>query len=194
LEGVVDPPAVVLGVARGGVVVAAPVAEALGAELDVVVPRKLRAPWNPELAIGAVAPGVRVVNDATVRAFGVTAEYVDAEVERQEREIERRLTAYRGGRAGAELTGRTAIVVDDGVATGATAVAALRWARAATARRVIFAAPVGPEGIEGLLRPECDRCVILETPSNLRSVGEWYITFDQVEDETVLAILAGAAA
>jgi putative phosphoribosyl transferase len=124
----VDGAATVLGIPRGGVVVAAVVARSLDAPLDVVIPRKLGAPGNPELAIGAVAPGVRVVHERTLRHLGISEAYVEAEARRQEREIERRETAFRGGRAPAAVDGRIAIVVDDGVATGATAVAALRWA------------------------------------------------------------------
>ncbi len=101
----VEPPAVVLGIPRGGVIVAVPVATALGAPLDIVVPRKLGAPDNPELAIGAVAPGVRVVDARTVRALMVSPEYIDAEVEAQEREIERRTANYRGHRPPVELRG-----------------------------------------------------------------------------------------
>ncbi len=161
----VPDPAVVLGIPRGGVIVAAPVAAALGAPLDVVLTHKLGAPGNPELAIGAVAPGVRVVNDRTLRALGVDAAYLDDEVARQEEELTRRAAAYRAGRTSAPVEGRIAIVVDDGVATGATAVAALRWARAQGAAGVVFAAPVGPEGIEQQLGQDCDASVILGDPA-----------------------------
>ena len=190
----VQAPAVVLGIPRGGVIVAGRVAEALGAPLDVVVTHKLGAPGNAELAIGAVAPGVRVVDEASVRYLRVRPDYLDQEVTRQEREIARRIAAYHEGRSGIAPEGRTAVVVDDGVATGATAVAALRWARAAGAARVILAAPVGPAGIESRLASECDDCVVLHTPGNLRAVGEWYASFDQVSDDEVMAVLAGQGA
>jgi putative phosphoribosyl transferase len=189
LAGIVEGPATVLGIARGGVVVAAEVAHQLEADLDVVIPRKLGAPGNPELGIGAVAPGVRVVDERAVRMLRVPDSYVDAEVARQEDEIERRLRAYRGGRPGPDLAGRTTIVIDDGVATGVTAVAALRWARAEGASPLVFAAPVGPAGIEARLAAECDRCVVLQTPGDLRAVGQWYRVFDQTTDDEVRTAL-----
>jgi putative phosphoribosyl transferase len=192
LEGTVAAPAVVLGIARGGVIVGAEVARVLGAPLDVVICRKLGAPGNPELGIGAVAPGVRVVDGPTLRALGVGDDYLEAVTGRQVAEIARRLEAYRRGRAPVELAGTTAVVVDDGVATGVTAVAALRWARAQGAATVIFAAPVGPAGIERRLEGECDRCVVSVTPGNLRSVGQWYGRFDQTTDDEVRVALQQA--
>jgi putative phosphoribosyl transferase len=192
LEGSVQAPAVVLGIARGGVIVGAEVARSLGASLEVVICRKLGAPGNPELGIGAVAPGVRVIDRTTVLALGIDEAYVEAEARRQGAEIERRIAAYREGRAPADLTGASAVVVDDGVATGVTAVAALRWARVQGAAVVIFAAPVGPAGIERRLAAECDRCVVAETPSDLRAVGQWYDRFDQTTDDEVRAVLRRA--
>jgi putative phosphoribosyl transferase len=189
LAPLVAGPATVLGVPRGGVVVAAVVSRALEAPLDVVIPRKLGAPGNPELAIGAVAPGVRVLHERTVRQLGIPPDYVEVEAGRQEREIERREAAYRGGRAPAPVADRTAIVVDDGVATGATAVAALRWARAAGAARVVFAAPVGPPAARARLEPECDDVVLLREPPGFLAVGEWYHDFMQVSDTEVIDLL-----
>jgi putative phosphoribosyl transferase len=190
VAGRIQGPAVVLGIPRGGVIVALPVARRLEAPLDVVVPRKLGAPGNPELGIGAVAPGVRVVDQRMVQMLGVSARYLDNEATRQETEIARRLKAYRGDRAPVDLVGRTAVLVDDGVATGATARAALRWVGTAGAVRVVFAAPVGPTGIEDLLAPECDECLVLQTPSGFGAVGEWYGSFPQVSDDEVREALA----
>jgi len=181
--------AVVLAIPRGGVVVAVPVAEALDAPLDVVVPHKLGAPGNPELAIGAIAPGVRVLDDRLIGLLGVSEEYLDDEVRRQEEEIGRRTHLYREGRDAPPLDGRDAVVVDDGVATGATAVAALRWARGQSAARVLFAAPVGPPTTVRMLADECDDVVVLQTPASFFAVGEWYEDFGQVTDEEVLAAL-----
>ena len=192
LEGTVAAPAVVLGIARGGVIVGAEIARVLGAPLDVVICRKLGAPGNPELGIGAVAPGVRVVDGSTARALGVDDAYLDAETGRQVAEISRRVEAYRQGRAPVDLAETTAVVVDDGVATGVTAVAALRWARAQGAATVIFAAPVGPAGIERRLEEECDRCVVSVTPGNMRAVGQWYERFDQTTDDEVRVALQQA--
>jgi putative phosphoribosyl transferase len=189
----IEGPATVLAVPRGGVVVAVPVAGALEAPLDVVIPRKLGAPGNPELAIGAIAPGVRVLHERAIRQLGVSDAYVEAEVARQEGEIARREAAYRGGRAAAPVAGRRAVVVDDGVATGATAVAALRWARAAGAARVVFAAPVGPPAARARLAPECDEVVLLREPEAFFAVGEWYGDFRQVSDDEVVAILREVA-
>ena len=182
-------PALVLAIPRGGVVVAEPVAAALGIPLDVVVPRKLRAPFDPELAIGAVAPGVQVIDERLVRMLGVDDAYVRDEVVRAQAEIDRRTAAYRGSRSPLDLAGRTVVVVDDGVATGATAVASLRWARAAGAARVVFAAPVGPPDALMRLGEECDEVVLLETPAGFGAVGEWYERFGQVSDDRVRSAL-----
>jgi putative phosphoribosyl transferase len=184
---------VVLAIPRGGVIVGEVVARALGAPLDVVVPRKIGAPGNPELGIGAVAPGVRVIDPRMVELLGVTGSYLDREIASEEAEIERRLHVYREGRPGVEVRGRVALVVDDGVATGGTAVAALRWARAQGASRVVLAVPVAPGAVLDRLRHECDDLVVLATPEPFFAVGEWYRVFDQTTDDEVIEALARAA-
>lgn len=184
---------VVLAIPRGGVIVGEVVARALGAPLDVVVPRKIGAPGNPELAIGAVAPGIRVLDPRMVGALGVTDRYLEREIAEQEAEIERRQHAYRGGRPPQPVEGRVAIVVDDGVATGSTAVAALRWARARGAERVVLAVPVAPPQSLERLGAEADEVVVLETPQPFLAVGEWYRNFDQTTDEQVVSALARSA-
>jgi putative phosphoribosyl transferase len=190
LVDAVTGPAVVLGIPRGGVLVAAPVARALAAPLDVVVPKKVGAPFNPELGLGAVAPGVRVLDLELIARLGVSEAYLDREIEREEAEIERRTAAYRVGRPPLDLQGKTAIVVDDGVATGGTAVAAARWARAQRAPTVVFAAPVGPPETAARLGPACDRVILLLSPRSFSAVGEWYDRFDQVTDDEVRAALS----
>jgi putative phosphoribosyl transferase len=180
---------VILAIPRGGVIVAGPVGRALDAPLDVVIPHKLRVPDNPELAIGAIAPGIRVLDERLVRMLRVPEAYIEDEVAAQEAEIERRTHLYRGDRPPAAFADATAVVVDDGVATGATAVAALRWACAQHPARVVFAAPVGPRSVFRFLADECDDVVVLETPASFRAVGEWYERFDQVTDREVLDVL-----
>jgi putative phosphoribosyl transferase len=190
---VVPGPAVVLGIPRGGVVVAVPVARALRAPLDVVVPKKIGAPFNPELGLGAVAPGVRVLDHGLIARLRVSDEYLEREIAREEAEIERRTAAYRAGRPPLDLEGKTAVVVDDGVATGGTAIAAARWARAQRAPTVVFAAPVGPPDTAARLGPACDRVILLVSPFAFAAVGEWYDRFDQVTDDEVRAALAAVA-
>jgi predicted phosphoribosyltransferase len=192
LGDLADRPTVVLGIPRGGVEVAAVVAGALGAPLDVVVPRKIGAPGNPELGIGAVAEGVQVLDERLIRVLGVDAAFLEAEIGEQRREIARRVARYRGDRPPPSIAGRTAVVVDDGVATGGTAVAALRWAAAQGAGTVVLAVPVAPpEAIDRLLT-EADEVRALETPRYFSSVGQWYEDFPQVPDERVVALLEEA--
>jgi len=187
------PEAVILGIPRGGVVVAEVVARVLGAPLDVVVPRKIGAPGNPELGLGAVAPGVRVLDPWLIERLGVSQAYLEREIAAQEQEIERRLHAYREGRPPVDVAGKTAVVVDDGVATGGTAVAALRWAKAQGAEKVVLAVPVAPPQTMDRLRSEADEVVALATPEPFFAVGEWYRVFDQTSDGEVVAALARGA-
>jgi len=184
---------VVLAIPRGGVVVGEVIARTLGVPLDVVVPRKVGAPGNPELGIGAVAPGVRVLDPWLIERLGVSEEYLEREIAAQEAETMRRLEAYRAGRPPVDLHGRTAIVVDDGVATGGTAIAALRWARAQGAATVVLAVPVAPPQTMQRLRHEADEVVALDTPEPFFAVGEWYRSFDQTSDEEVITALARTA-
>ena len=187
---VVAGPAVVLGIPRGGVIVAAPVARELGAPLDVIVPKKLGAPFQPELGVGAVAPGVCLLDDALIAQLGVSATYLEAEIERAQAEIVRRTERYRGDRPALAFGAAAAVIVDDGVATGATAFAAIASARAQGASSVTFAAPVAPPETIARLRAAADQVVIVRTPARFSAVGEWYERFDQVSDEEVEAELA----
>lgn len=193
LKEYAGPGTVILGIPRGGVIVAEVVARTLGVPLDVVVPRKVGAPGNPELGLGAVAPGVRVLDPWLIERLGVTEEYLEREIAAEEAETIRRLRVYRGDRPPLDLAGKTAVVIDDGVATGGTAVAALRWARGQAAARVVLAVPVAPPQTMERLRHEADEVVALATPEPFFAVGEWYRRFDQISDEEVIEALRRAA-
>lgn len=183
----------VLGLTRGGVPVALEVARALRAELDVIVVRKIGAPGFPEYAIGAVAEGGAVyVRKEALRETGVGEEELARLAEREAAEVARRAGLYRGGRPLPDLSGRTAIVVDDGVATGATAHAAARAARRRGAARVVLAAPVVAAVSEPELRGDFDEVVAVQLPDPFMAVGLWYERFEQVSDEEVLACLERA--
>jgi len=190
LRDVVEPPAAVLGIPRGGVVVAARVAERLGLPLGVVVTKKLGAPGNPELGIGAVAPGVRVLEPDVLASLSVRSGWLERETARVDDEVARRAAAYG---AAIEVRGLTAVIVDDGVATGGTARAAGLWARRAGAARVMLAVPVAPADVERRVADAFDIVVAVRRPRNLRAVGLCYEDFDQVGDDEVLALLHGTS-
>ena len=181
---------VVLGLPRGGVPVAAEVALALEAPLDVIMVRKLGVPSQPELAMGAIGEGgVRILVPETVRRAGVTEDAL-ANVERRERaELDRRAERFRGDRARIPLAGRTAVVVDDGIATGSTARAACQVVRAQGATRVVLAVPVAPFDWSRDLDDVADDLIALVTPRLLRAIGGWYTDFSQSTDEEVVACL-----
>jgi putative phosphoribosyl transferase len=180
----------ILGIPRGGVVVAAEISCVLGAPLDVFIARKIGAPGNPELAIGAVSSsGEVVLDERLVAGLGVPPGYVEAEIARQREEIARRMIAYRGGRPSPELMGKTVVLVDDGVATGATTLAALRTLRASDPAELILAVPVGPPDAITLLSAEADRVICLHTPEWFWAVGAFYEDFDQIADEEVVRLL-----
>ena len=194
LDGVVDPdgpPPLILGVPRGGVPVAAVVADRLGGDLDVLVAHKLGAPGNPEFAIGAVAEdGSTVLDDRVIAFHGIPPEYVRAENERQLAEVQRRARLLRGGRSPAEVAGRVCIVVDDGVATGSTLEASLRLVDKLGASRVIAAVPVGPRDTIRRLGSVADAVVCPLQPPHFVAVGGWYNHFDQIPDEAVVKLLS----
>ena len=190
LPPVVGPDALILAIPRGGVEVGAGIADILGLELDVVIPRKVGAPGNPELGLGAVAEGIEVLDARLIGMLGVGEDYLRAEIEAQQAEIARRAAAYRGDRAPSSPAARDAVVVDDGVATGGTAVAALRWARSRQASRVVLAVPVAPRESLPRLRAEADELVVLATPEPFYAVGQWYRDFPQVPDARVVELLS----
>ena len=191
LADAIDPPAVVLGIPRGGVIVAASTAARLGWPLGIVVTKKLGAPGNPELGIGAVAPGVRVLETDVIRALGIGEAWIDRESVRVEEEVTRRSAAFP---LATSIDGRTAIVVDDGVATGSTARAAGVWARHAGASRVVLAVPVAPRGVEARVADAFDEVIAIATPPGFRAVGQYYDDFEQVTDDEVRAVLGSAGA
>ncbi|KHO24436.1 phosphoribosyl transferase [Mycolicibacterium setense] len=183
------PDVLVLGLARGGVPIAWEVASHLHAPLDVFVVRKLGVPQWPELAMGAVASGGGLVlNDGLVGRLGIDEDTIVETIRRETAEIERREQAYRGGRGTPELSGRTVILVDDGIATGASMLAAVRAVRAA--RRVVVAVPVGPPSLSGELPEEADEVVCTSTPPQFEAVGQAFVDFHQVSDDEVRRLLA----
>ena len=181
---------VVLGLPRGGIPVAYEIARALDAPLDVILVRKIGLPAQPELAMGAIGEdGVRVVNDEVIKAEHVSRREF-AGVEEQERaELSRRADRYRAGHPRVPLTGRTAIVVDDGIATGSTARAACQVARAHGAARVVLAVPVAPPSSVEALARVADEVVCVEAPEPFLAIGQWYRDFAQTADEEVVSLL-----
>jgi len=195
LEGLRDDDPVVLGLPRGGVPVAARVAEALGAPLDVIVVRKLGAPTQPELAAGAIGEdGARVTNPDVLRLTRTTAAELGHVEARERTVLQRRLERLRAVRPRESLTGRTALLVDDGIATGATMRAAVHVARAHGARKVVVAAPVAPPDVVDMLRRHADAVVVLDEPAQFEAVGRWYKDFTPVRDDEVLRIIHDAMA
>jgi putative phosphoribosyl transferase len=184
---------IILALPRGGVPVAVEVARALDAPLDVLTVRKLGAPQNPELGVGAVAEdGTAVLDAAMARRVGMTQAQLDRTLEREERELRRRMERFRDGWAPLDVRGRTVIVVDDGLATGLTDLAAVRALRGRGAGRIIVAAPVGSREAASMLSQEADKVFLLSVPPELLGVGRWYRDFSPVSDEEVLALLAEA--
>jgi len=181
---------VVLGLTRGGVPVAAEVATVLQAPLDAVVVRKLGAPFQPELAMGAIAgDDTQVLDKDLIRTFSINDKEVAAIVAKERAELERRERLYRSGRMALDLKECTAILVDDGVATGSTMLAAVAFARKRHAKRVVLAAPVASVGAINKLRPKVDECVCLATPDPFYAVSEWYWNFLPVTDAEVIKLI-----
>lgn len=181
-----DAQPVVLALPRGGVPVAGPVAKRLNAPLDVFVVRKLGVPGHEEYAMGAIATGgVRVLNEGVMRQMGITEEEMLVVARREQEEMERREKAYRGDRAFPDLKNKTVIIVDDGLATGATIRAAVLGVRAYNPARIVAAAPVGSREACSALGRLADEVVCLSTPTNFGGVGAWYDDFSQTSDEEV---------
>jgi putative phosphoribosyl transferase len=185
----------ILGIPRGGVVVAEKAAQALQAPLDVIIARKVRAPHQSELGIGAIVDGehICILNEGLVRAAGATSDYLRREIAFQEQEIDRRLKSYRGDRPSYEVSGKTIIVVDDGIATGYTFRAALEGLRRRNPAKLVAAAPVAAQDSAQMLTSYADEVICLNIPSSFWAVGAWHQDFEQVTDEEVAAILGRAS-
>jgi predicted phosphoribosyltransferase len=181
---------IILGLPRGGVIVAHEIAQFLGATLDIVVARKLGAPDNPELAIGAVTEsGLIQLNEDIIQSLGIPEEYIEAEKKIQLEEIRRRVHDYRKVRERVPLTGQTVVITDDGVATGATVKAAILGVQAENPNKIVLAIPVGAQDTLEELGEMVEELVYLKNPPLIGGVGQFYHDFAQIEDEEVLRIL-----
>ena len=190
LMGLAGERPVVVALPRGGVPIGVEVARALGAPLDILAVRKLGAPGNPELSVGAVAEdGTGVLDPRSAAMLGMTQTMLDATLASESQELRRRVQSYRAGRPPIPVRGRSVIVVDDGLATGLTNLAAVRALRSRDARRIVVAVPVGSSEAVSMLTEETDRIICLTVPDRLRGVGRWYRDFTPVSDEQVLALL-----
>lgn len=182
--------AIVLAIPRGGVVVGFEVAKKLNAQFDVVVSRKIGAENDPELALGAVAEdGSNYINESIVTLLGMSEAYVKSEIEKERKEVIRRVSKYREGKIGIEITGKKVIVIDDGIATGYTMIASCRFLRKRSPERLIIAVPVCPIEIMERLSVEADEIVCLYNPKPFYGIGEFYDNFEQTTDEEVIGLL-----
>jgi putative phosphoribosyl transferase len=190
LENLIGKNAIVLAIPRGGVVVGNEISKALNLPLDVIIPRKIGAPDNPELAIGAMTEdGTIILDKQLVSHLGVSQDYIRAESERQKNEIERRLRLYRGAEPYPNLRGKDVIIVDDGIATGSTMKAALASVKNRGAKKVIVAVPVGPPSTIDELKNQADEVICPYTPEYFQALGQFYVDFEQTTDEEVIQLL-----
>ncbi len=185
-----DPNVIVLGIPRGGVVVAAEIARALDAPLDVFIAHKIGLPENPEFAVGAVTSTGEVwLDEGTLDELSINRDEIAREVDKWRDEVAHRLTIFRGSRTPLDVKGKIAIVVDDGIATGSTIFAATRVLKKQQPAQLILAIPVGPAETIAQLQKECDQVVALETPTPFWAVGRFYVRFGQTEDAEVVRLL-----
>ncbi len=177
---------VVLGIPRGGIIVAAEVAREMNTGLDVIIPRKIGAPENPELAIGAVAgDGQVIMNRELVKSLNVSEDYINKNIDKELQEIKRRRRQYMGELSGLNVGNKVVLIIDDGLATGFTARAAVKALRTLKPRKIILAVPVAPAETVAKLAPEVDELVNLSTPPEFYAVGQFYKEFRQVTDDEV---------
>ncbi len=185
-----DKNTIVLAIPRGGVVVAYEVAKALNAPLDLIIPRKIGAPSQPELAIGAVTEdGTTILNQDIIQYLRVPDDYIKTEVKRQVEEIKRRIQRYLGDKPRLSIEGKVVILIDDGVATGATTRAAIASIRKRKPASIVLAIPVGPPDTVKELREDADKVICLMTPEPFFAIGQFYENFEQTSDEEVIQIL-----
>ena len=180
-------PVTVLAIPRGGVIVGDAIAHKFSqSEFDIVIPRKLGAPYNPELAIGAVMQDrTAYLNGRLIQTLQVSTEYIDAEIDRQVQEIQRRMSLYRPASKPYNIAGRSVVIVDDGIATGATVMVVARWIKKYDPASVLIAVPVAPEDTVAELSRQGNIVQVITTPSSFGAVGQFYENFDQVTDEEV---------
>lgn len=184
---------VVLAIPRGGVIIGAEIAERLPATLDVVIPRKMGAPFNPELAVGAVTEdGTMILDHDLVQQLNVSKSYLEEESKRQIQEIKRRMSRYRQAVETVSATGRQVIVVDDGIATGSTMLAAIASIKKSKPLQLVVAVPVAPSDTESQFRKVADEYVCLHSPEFFAAIGQFYLEFEQVSDEEVIEALIKA--
>ena len=188
-----QPDVIVLGIPRGGVVVAAEIARALNAPLDIYLAHKIGAPLNPELAIGALTSNEVLFDDELIDQLRASPDELALEVDAQRGEISRRLGMFRPGLGPLDVEGKQVVLVDDGVATGSTVLVSLRALRKQSPRQLILAIPVGPAETIAHLALECDQVIVLDTPEPFWAVGRFYASFEQTSDQQVLALLSAAA-
>lgn len=194
LQAYVDiPNGIVIALPRGGVVVGAVVASLLHLPLDIISPRKIGAPFNPEFAIGAITErGEGIFSEEIIREYGISEAYVKAEIEKEKKVAMRRLQSYRREMPPRQLFDKTVIIVDDGIATGSTIFAAIKTVKAEGAHQIIVAVPVSPKETYKKLATQVSKVVVLATPSPFFAVGQYYEFFDQTSDEEVITLLQQA--
>jgi len=191
IEKRVGRPSIVLGIPRGGVIIGYVIAKKLHAELDVIIARKIGVPGNPELAVAAVAEGGEVaIEEDVAMLYGVSYEYIEREARRESEEIRKRIEKFRNGREMVDVGGKEVLVVDDGLATGTTMVAALKSVRKRSPRRLIAAAPVASREAVMKVKSIADDVVVLSVPEEFFAIGEFYRDFSQVSDDEVIHYLS----